>query len=153
MWKICSKCYINKDNNEFRKDKKWLLWLRSICKICESIYMSERYKNKKEEINTKAREYYYKSDNTKELWRLRRAKRRSIIKTNTDNTITLKYIKELLEKQNYKCNYCWKDISEHKSRHLDHIYPLSKWWIHSIKNIQWLCCKCNLEKWNKIFDF
>jgi 5-methylcytosine-specific restriction endonuclease McrA len=44
------------------------------------------------------------------------------------------------------CNYCLKDIILREDRHLDHIFPLSKWWLHTINNLQWLCVKCNLSK-------
>lgn len=150
MYKICNSCFINKELIKYNKDKKWLYWFRSICKNCQSIYNQKRYINKKDIIIIKKNKYD-NSEIWKELSRIRRAKRRALINNTCDNTINYKLIINLLKQQNYKCNYCWKDILKHNSRHLDHIYPLSKWWIHSIKNVQWLCCKCNLEKYNKIF--
>ena len=152
MEKICWKCGILKNISEYYQDKKWLNWLRSVCKSCWTIYNKNRYENKKNEIRQKQKEYD-KTESRREIYRLARSKRRASIKNTSDNTIILTNTKKLLKIQNYKCNYCWKDISEHTSRHLDHITPLSKWWIHSINNVQWLCCKCNLKKGNKIFDF
>jgi len=32
--------------------------------------------------------------------------------------------------------------------HIDHIKPLSKWWNNEIKNLQLLCQRCNLKKYN-----
>jgi len=149
MKKVCSKCNIKKDLSNYCKDKNWLNWVRSVCKKCGSIWNKERYINKKDEIREKQISYK-KTEDWKELIRLSKSKRRANIKNTSDNTITLKNTKELLEKQDYKCNFCKIDIKDRSIRHLDHIYPLSKWWIHSINNVQWLCCKCNLEKYNKI---
>jgi 5-methylcytosine-specific restriction endonuclease McrA len=33
---------------------------------------------------------------------------------------------------------------------MDHVMPLSKWWINSIFNIQWLCASCNMKKHAKL---
>lgn len=151
--KKCTRCNIEKINNNFRKDIKWKLWTRSICKECESEYLSNRYNNNKKYILLQQKEYYNTSENRRYTKKLDRAKRRAVINSMSDNSITIIFLKNLLEKQNNKCNYCWKNISEHTSRHLDHIIPLSKWWIHSISNVQWLCCRCNLKKWSKIFAF
>jgi 5-methylcytosine-specific restriction endonuclease McrA len=41
---------------------------------------------------------------------------------------------------------CKKPLQEY---HIDHIIPLSKWWPHSIWNIQILCPFCNMSKYNK----
>lgn len=150
MYKICSKCKLLKEISEYCKDKNWLNWVRSVCKECGSKWNKDRYKNKKDEIRKIQIEYYYSSNIPKELGRLKRAKRRALINNTSDDTINIISTNNLLHLQNYKCNYCKIDIIDRKTRHLDHIIPLSKWWIHTINNIQWLCCKCNLEKSNKL---
>jgi 5-methylcytosine-specific restriction endonuclease McrA len=35
---------------------------------------------------------------------------------------------------------------------IDHIIPVSKWWLHTSKNIQLLCRYCNNVKSNKIIE-
>lgn len=149
MYKVCSKCKLSKNISEYCKDKLWLNWVRSICKECGSIWNKNRYNNKKDEIRRKQIEYS-QTENRKELIRIYKSNRRALVKNTSDGTITLKNTKNLLKEQGYKCNYCKVDISDRNIRHLDHIYPLSKWWIHSIYNTQWLCCRCNLEKYNKL---
>lgn len=49
--------------------------------------------------------------------------------------------------QKWICPVCDIDITY--KYHLDHIYPLCKWWEHSIYNIQLLCPECNMSKWWK----
>lgn len=140
----------------------------------------EWYDKNRETINKKKREYYaknkdtilqkmykYKLENIDKvmLWKkkdytnnkerylynskVRKHKQRAV----SDNTITRTALKELLVKQNYKCNYCWcnLDINIKYSVHIDHIIPISKWWLNSLSNIQYLCSKCNLSKWNNIY--
>lgn len=72
-------------------------------------------------------------------------KRRALKKSTTDNTVNLKSVQELLESQGCKCKMCNRDLSK-SDKHLDHIKPLCVGGEHSIKNLQWLCAKCNLTK-------
>lgn len=69
--------------------------------------------------------------------------------TGSDGTVTYIEVEKLLIDQEYKCNLCKKDLRIIK-KHLDHIYPISKGGIHSIKNVQWLCYRCNISKSNKL---
>ena len=100
------------------------------------------------------RKIYYKkysqTDKAKELKILREWKRRAIKKSTEDGTININTTTNILNEQWWICNYCWLDIMDRNIRHLDHIYPLSKWWKHSINNVQRLCSTCNLIKWSKI---
>lgn len=66
--KICTKCGIEKDINNFRKDKRTKIGLQSQCKECEKeyrlknrekqiIYMKQYYKNNKEILSNKNKIY------------------------------------------------------------------------------------------------
>ena len=50
----------------------------------------------------------------------------------------------------WKCKICNCNLKECEY-HLDHIIPLSKWWLHTILNVQRLCQKCNIVKQDKIY--
>jgi len=100
---------------------------------------------------------YSKTINWKERHRINQIKRRKLARLTDDWTININSITILLQKQNNKCNICWCKLSLSywitriiDWKHIDHIVPLSKWWRHSIDNIQWLCYKCNLSKSNKL---
>jgi len=122
-----------------------------------------KYQKNKEKIKERARKYYkdnreqeinrvlkyIKTNKWAELNRIRSSDRRWKIKSTSDNTINIQATQKLLEEQWWVCNMCWIDITNRWERHLDHIKPLSKQWIHSIDNVQWLCVRCNLTKSNK----
>lgn len=147
--KDCNRCNIKKSVDEFYKDKRWLFWVRSICKECDSLWRIEWYQNNRDRL-LEQHNNYAKTNKWLEVHRLCNARRRKETKKTCDKTINFDNAQSILIEQNYKCNYCSKDITEHKTRHLDHIIPVSKWWLHTIKNVQWLCIKCNLSKHNKI---
>ena len=156
--KRCSKCKLYKW--DFWPDNRANDWLRSDCKECRKI----DYDNNRDILLERKREYYWEnpeimrkrsSDYFKtEIWaensRLNWAKRRALKRTTEDWSITIDSTTEMLDNQWWVCNYCWIDIMDRRERHLDHIYPLSKWWTHTLDNVQWLCCSCNMEKWDKI---
>ena len=125
-----------------------------------------RDKNK-DKINKSKKLYYLLNKNT-EKFKVKRAeyrlkesykiskrvsnhKRNDRKRTTDDKTINGESLKQLLVKQNYRCNKCkaMLNLMEKRKVHLDHIIPLSKYGIHSIKNVQWLCQYCNIIKHNK----
>lgn len=57
-------------------------------------------------------------------------------------------VSELLIAQDYKCVNCKCCLKTNK-KHLDHIIPLSLGGGNDIKNLQWLCAKCNMSKHTK----
>lgn len=81
---------------------------------------------------------------TQEVGRQRRLR----IRATNNGTITAKKLKKMLEDQEYKCVECKKDITEHK--HLDHIKPLARGGKHTIRNVRYLCPKCNMAKHAKL---
>jgi len=118
------------------------------CRICYKILSSLLYDGKG---LYKKRNCVSCTNTAIELKELRQReasrKRKVLLKTISDNTINAKELKSMLEVQKYKCVICNASISE--SKHLDHIKPVSKGGLHSIKNVQWLCPPCNMHKHNK----
>lgn len=163
--KVCINCNINKDITEFWKKKKLASWVDNVCKECNKIYSREYYNNNKEKVLNRTKKYYeehkfefkeyykiyapiYRSS---EIWRNKKRiidhnRRIKLLKKENDWTINEASCNILIEKQNYKCGYCEKEIIDNKSRHLDHIIPLSKGWVHTIDNVHWTCKNCNLRK-------
>ena len=64
----------------------------------------------------------------------------------------------LFEKQGGLCAYCGKPMltngsqSDQGYKTMDHIYPLSKGGVHTIKNIAFVCRGCNLSKHAKTLE-
>lgn len=140
--KICPICqWINELGS-----RQWM------CGKCRTQYNKEYYKKNNEKLKTYRKEYYKTIDwknTTRNYSRRRRALKKWV---SVDNTVTQENLNILLDNQNNNCIYCKCDISNNSSRHLDHIYPLSKWWLHTISNLQWLCIQCNLRKSNRTHE-
>ena len=111
------------------------------------------YNNNKSTIKAVQKEYR-KTEEYKLCHRINQHRRRELTKLTDDKTITTKSIKEKLCFQNYLCNITWESLYKNDKLlyHMDHIIPLIKWWIHSIKNIQLVIPEYNLLK-NKKDDF
>ena len=140
--------YQKEHNKKYRES--WALRLR-----CEKNRDKQRWWTKKRrENNIEKRKQYAHNHNqkpeTKFLHRLVSSKRRSKINGTDDKTITAKTTLQLLDKQEWKCKICNCNLKECEY-HLDHIIPLSKWWLHTILNVQRLCQKCNIVKQDKIY--
>ena len=115
----------------------------------------ERWRSRPEnrlKINTRVSAYYKTPHGllvAKNNFHIRRARKKS----SADGTITVPILKELMISQNNTCKLCTARFSStfrFAKPHLDHIIPLSRGGAHSLRNIQWLCAKCNREKSNKI---
>lgn len=111
-------------------------------------YFEEYRINNREICNERVRKWA-ETDNWKEHKILKEWKRRALKKSSEDWTINIESVTELFDIQWWVCVICKCDISTRK-RHLDHIIPISKWWSHSISNVQWLCATCNLKKGSKL---
>ena len=165
--KRCRKCeaeYYQQTKNNLsireskrRADRKYY----STHKEYRNRISNERHRNNKEYANSKNRDRYVANKDyvlnvyvkiNLDRYRLHSAKRRALKVTQWDWTITKNSIDELYTKQNHLCAICWcdLDILPSNKRHLDHIYPISKWWLHSLDNLQWTCQRCNCSKWAKI---
>ena len=152
MNKTCTKCLLELDISKF---SKW----RSRCKKCsaedKADYLSRN--------PTKTREYYirnqnklleysreYKKSDKYKLYKKNDKHKRRQLEQYSDNSVTQESLDDMLLNQNSLCNVCKCNIESRSSRHLDHIYPISRWWLHTISNLQWLCITCNLSKSNKL---
>lgn len=125
------------------KNKKWADNNRVKVKIHMDKY---RWKPWIMDMRNKKRSEWWKMNPEKNIEKCR--KRKSIIKNTCDGTVTKESLNSLIVNQWYKCNICSCDISKNPEK--DHIIPLSKWWQHTISNIQYLCWLCNRKKWTSI---
>lgn len=160
------------ENIEKFKLKDKLYWLKNKEKInlrqkkkyaenreAKKQYAKEYYRKNKKEALEWGKKYYeenrvrildiknkrVKGEDYKLKTRLWWHKRRALKKSTTDNSVNIKSVQELLESQDNKCKMCSIELTK-ENRHLDHIKPLCVGGEHSMKNLQWLCAKCNLTK-------
>ena len=56
---------------------------------------------------------------------------------------------QVLQRDNFRCYYCWKNWKD-VSLEVDHIIPKSKWWTDEFDNLITCCRECNIWKWNEI---
>lgn len=56
---------------------------------------------------------------------------------------------KVLQRDNFRCQYCWKNWKD-VSLEVDHIIPKSKWWTDEFENLITCCRECNIGKWDEI---
>jgi hypothetical protein len=164
-----------------RSNKSWKC--RSCCKIkpnkltekerynLNPEYYREKHKrayNKnKEEIKAKAREYRktHKLDKEKNKERAKRFSKTekwklNSKKYNSNRRILLRWIKEhwnfTYDEWINLCNKYWNIClccKKQEKLTIDHIIPISKWWLNTIDNIQPLCFSCNSSKRANTIDY
>lgn len=66
--------------------------------------------------------------------------------TNADGNHTAEDTEAILKRQKFKCAECGVSVKKKEDRHVDHIIPLSKGGTNWPRNLQILCCDCNLHK-------
>ena len=126
----------------------------NIEKIRESQRAYEKINGEKR--REKCRAYHEKNRDDllekKREWRKRNIERvraycrnRHARKAGANGSHTPLDIAELMKEQKGKCACCRKKITV-KTRHVDHIIPLSKGGSNLRSNLQMLCPKCNLQK-------
>lgn len=55
---------------------------------------------------------------------------------------------KVLQRDNFRCQYCWKNWKD-VSLEVDHIIPKSKWWTDEFDNLITCCRECNIGKWDE----
>lgn len=160
------------------KNREILLKKKKEYYLCNKDIILEKTKNRysKSEIKEKNNKFYYKNRlmilfqkkvyrilniekikeyRNSENWKISsrihcQNRRRKMI---SDWTINILSISELLISQWYKCALTWEKLEFKNWKyiyHIDHIIPISKWGIHSIKNVQITTPKANLKKYNNL---
>lgn len=158
----CKSCKGKACNNYYLKNKsKWKKSSpESIKESSRRYYIKNReriienqkiyYENNKEKV-IEYRKKYQRSEVGLLKMKVKLQRRRLQARLTNDRTINDSSIQELFEKQDRKCALCKEElILLSKLTHLDHVIPLVKGGIHSIKNIQITCARCNLSKRDKI---
>lgn len=115
--KICSKCKIEKQKENFYKNKKAKDGLQHECKNCRKEYLEEYYKENKERISQKAKEYYEenKEQLKKNIKEYKKENREKISQKNKEYRIeNIEQIKEYRKQNIEKINqrekeYCDKN--------------------------------------------
>ena len=108
----------------------------------------ESTKKWREENKERANDYlkkWYKTPKGKAASQRGEAKRRANLKE-VINTLTADEWLEILEKHNYKCVYCGKDLIDSFDTTRDHRIPLSKGGNNIKENIVPACRSCNCKK-------
>lgn len=123
------------------REKHWPLYKQS------EAYSAARKRYANSEKQKACSRRYFKTEAGLLKARLNVQNRRAQKIKTDDGTVTTDSIKHMILDQNSVCAIC--SISLLYSFDIDHIRPLSKGGIHSIKNIQILCPKCNRSKGNK----
>jgi 5-methylcytosine-specific restriction endonuclease McrA len=81
--------------------------------------------------------------------RSQKQKRLARIKRQSDGSVTTEQILDLLESTT-KCVYCSKEITG-KNKTVDHMIPLSRGGLNSMRNLAVCCAYCNRYKFNKSY--
>jgi hypothetical protein len=88
--KVCKKCDVKKELNEFHKWSKSKDGLKPYCKLCSSIDRKKYRENNKEKAIKESREYYYNNiDKIREYQNsdVRKAQKKSYYENNKENVI------------------------------------------------------------------
>jgi 5-methylcytosine-specific restriction endonuclease McrA len=121
------------------ENKKWRLENPKYSIEYKSAYRA-KYPDKIKESAKKAR--------TKEPYiakrKLHHRLRRAILRNARIEQITIEQLDALFKNQRGRCAIC--KIKLGKDCHLDHIMPLIKGGAHEMKNLQYLCPRCNIRK-------
>ena len=160
--KRCSRCKIEKNEDDFHADSSRNDGLCRYCKECKRKIDSKTYrKNPQAKIaisSANARKSgrifvskpynpsYYSSDSSRKKKRSRDLNRRAL-KRSAEGKITKDVINEVLMKYDGRCAYCGIECAG--SYTIDHKIPLSRGGCNKIDNLALACRKCNCKKNDK----
>ena len=65
--------------------------------------------------------------------------------------ITAKKRFEVLKRDNFRCQYCWRNGKD-VTLEVDHIVPQANWWSDDFENLITCCRECNMGKWQTELD-
>lgn len=116
-----------------------------------SIKKKEYHQNNRDSIIKKAKEWASANpEKVKLLKRVAGGKRVKRIKELSDGTVTAESILKI-QVERLLCPYCGKGLNQ-SNTHMDHMNPISKGGLHSIKNLIMCCDTCNTTKNATLFD-
>lgn len=174
--KTCTKCKIEKNQNDFNKNSRTYDGLRPNCRACESAYYlanksrilrtqsSYRQENKdavakrKSEWSKKRGPRNIDRDKAKDAsrnWRISNPDKNAAIRRNgkankksAEGKHTASDVRAIFEKQQGLCANCTTKLlkSGAKKYHVDHMLPLALGGSNWPSNLQCLCPACNLRK-------
>jgi 5-methylcytosine-specific restriction endonuclease McrA len=165
MKKICIKCGIEKQLEEFYKDKSRFDGLEYLCKKCSKNKGQKYYKENKiiicknqekyreankQKIQKKQKEYYKTPRGKAALAKGGHNRRINTKKTISNLTHTDWSI--ILQLQNYQCTKCG-DYFDQKIPTRDHIISVKDGGALTKNNVQALCKSCNSKKGTRYIDF
>jgi 5-methylcytosine-specific restriction endonuclease McrA len=161
--KLCPDCKTSKPLEAFSKNRSRSDGVQGICRACSyartKAFRSSNgdvygkrwydanykawYSKNREKVRKRQQDWFdRKRDHVRRLWVIYGAERRA--KVGNRPRIKGKQLLGVLEKQKWKCAYCGASLR--KSRHIDHIVPLSRGGGTELSNLQGLCPPCNLRK-------
>lgn len=134
--KVCSKCGQNKPLDDFYKDIGSRDGHLTYCKKCVSVYGKRHYKENKERINKRQREYYYSNKDKEEYKEKRRC-----YQLEKENGMAVSEYRKLFEAQKGVCAICGlaetvKNRGGIRNLAVDHNHKTGK-------KRGLLCTKCN----------
>ena len=107
-----------------------------------------KWKELNKEKIKEGKKKYYSSEHGKLQHIKHSQKRRKYAKDTNDNTITTKFLLELVKTTRY-CIFTGIELNE-SNRHLDHIIPLSRGGKHTANNVRFISASANLKKNRKL---
>jgi len=170
--KVCSKCKINQEINNFTKDKYKSDWLRSSCKLCNKKWLTRKeiWDMELNNININHKKHCAKCKKNLDLINFRKdGNKRTWYCSSCNDCLrdriwAIKFIpvewwrcyysgyrKYILERDWYKCVISWAK----EDLHIHHIKTRWAWWTNEYNNLITLSWKIHREKahWKELWKY